>query len=77
MASFNDDLPILYCDGEFIFVAVREKVMIFAWSSLALVKEVSNFMVDVIGIEPLSSGVLVYGIDQLSRNILLVLSPSL
>ena len=51
--------------------------MIFAWSSLALVKEVSNFMVDVIGIEPLSSGVLVYGIDQLSRNILLVLSPSL
>ena len=75
MATFPEEIPIVFSDEKCIYIAVKKKVQIYQWKGLKLVKEVSNFLADVIGMEPLSSGILIYGIDELSRNILLVLSP--
>ena len=44
-------------------MAIKKHIQIYQWKGLKLIKEVDNFLADVIGIEPLSSGLLIYGID--------------
>lgn len=58
-----------------MYVAVKERLLIYSRRTLGLKREIGNYLSEVVGIEPLRTGVLVYGIDQLSRNILLVVSP--
>jgi hypothetical protein len=76
LCSFREDIPIVFSTEQFIFVAVKERIQVYDWS-LRQLKEISNYLSEVIGIEPLGPSILVYGIDQLSRNILLVVDSSL
>lgn len=70
----KEDIPIVYLEGRLLFVAVKEKVIVMCLAAKKTVKVLENYFNDVIGIEAFPSGLMVYGIDQLNRNILSMIS---
>lgn len=63
LVSFSQEIPIVYTWGNYIFVAVSKQIQIYNAGSRSCEKIISNFYADVIGIERIEYGVLVYGID--------------
>jgi hypothetical protein len=63
LCQFHDEIPIAYTEGTLLFVAAKGKVIVISLATRQIVKELVNYLNDVIGIERLSDSLLVYGID--------------
>lgn len=54
---------MVYAENNYIYVAVSKQIQIYNARTMICQKIINNFYTDVIGIERVEYGILVYGVD--------------